>query len=69
MLLSYAKVLALSVEIVSCCKIETYSKTMVRSKTGGFGVKILENDYEYGKVYEAMKFYYGEQRLAPPFVV
>ena len=69
MLLSYAKVLALSVEIVSFCKIETYSKTMVRSKTGGFGVKILENDYEYGKVYEAMKFYYGEQRLAPPFVV
>jgi hypothetical protein len=32
-------------------------------------MKILENDYEYGKVYEAMKFYYGEQRLAPPFVV
>ncbi len=25
--------------------------------------------YEYGKVYEAMKFYYGEQGLAAPFVV
>jgi len=63
MLLSYAKVLALSVEIVSCCKIDTYSKTMVRSKTGGLGWRFWKMIMNMAKYMKLWSFIMGNKGL------